>query len=65
MTLEIGWISLQVSMPVLVVRHYHANPHVVGFIFGGFGAGAVAGAVAAYWIVSRAEPLAMMAGAVT
>jgi MFS family permease len=65
MTLEIGWISLQVSMPVLVVRHYHANPHVVGFIFGGFGAGAVAGAVAAYWIVSRAEPLAMMAGAFT
>jgi predicted MFS family arabinose efflux permease len=64
-TLEIGWISLQTSLPVLVVRHYHANPHDLGFIFAAFGVGAVVGAAVAYRLVVRMDALTMVAGAFT
>jgi len=57
--LDIGWQLLFATLPVLVVTHYHADPHVLGLLFGGLGGGALAGAVVAMKIAPRVEPLAL------
>jgi MFS family permease len=56
---EIGWTSLFATMPVLVVRHYGADPKVLGWIVGALGAGALVGAGVAYKIVERYDPLTL------
>jgi len=56
---EIGWTSLFATMPVLVVRHYGADPKVLGWIVGALGAGALVGAGVAYKIVARHDPLTL------
>src|SRR5215218_5704076 len=56
---EIGWTSLFATMPVLVVRHYDADPKVLGWIVGALGAGALVGAGVAYKIVARHDPLTL------
>src|SRR5215212_7604200 len=56
---EIGWVSLFATMPVLVVRHYDADPKVLGWIVGALGAGALVGAGVAYRIVDRFDPLSL------
>jgi MFS family permease len=60
---EIGWTSLFATMPVLVVRHYGADPKVLGWIVGALGAGALVGAGVAYKIVARYDPLTLSATA--
>jgi MFS family permease len=57
--LDIGWQLLFATLPVLVVRHYDANPHVLGWLFGGLGGGALAGALVALRVASRFEPLTL------
>jgi hypothetical protein len=42
--IDICWQLLFASLPVLVVAKYHADPHVLGWLFGGFGGGALLGA---------------------
>jgi MFS family permease len=61
--IDIAWQSLFATMPVLVVRHYHADPKVLGWILGALGGGALVGAAAAYRIVDRFDPLALASGA--
>jgi MFS family permease len=61
--IDIGWQALFATMPVLVVRHYHADPKVLGLILGGLGAGAIVGAVAAYRLVDRIDALALASAA--
>jgi len=56
---EIGWVSLFATLPVLVVRHYDADPKVLGWIVGALGAGALVGAGVAYRIVERYDPLTL------
>jgi len=56
---EIGWVSLFATLPVLVVRHYGADPKVLGWIVGALGAGALVGAGVAYRIVERYDPLTL------
>ena len=57
--IDVAWQSLFATMPVLVVRHYHADPKVLGWILGALGAGALVGAAAAYRLVDRFDALAL------
>jgi MFS family permease len=57
--IDMAWQSLFATMPVLVVRHYDADPKVLGWIFGALGAGAILGAAAAYRLVDRFDALAL------
>jgi predicted MFS family arabinose efflux permease len=57
--LDSCWTVFFASLPVLVVTQYHADPHIVGVLIGAFGVGAVAGAVAALFIVNRFDPLVL------
>ncbi|MDP9284599.1 MAG: MFS transporter [Actinomycetota bacterium] len=47
------------SLPVLVVTQYHANPRILGWLFGALGGGALVGALASMRIVRRVEPLTL------
>jgi MFS family permease len=51
------WLALFAVMPVLVLERYGADPQVLGWIWGAWGAGAVAGSVIAFRIVSRIDRL--------
>jgi predicted MFS family arabinose efflux permease len=46
-----------ICLPVLVVARYAADPHVLGFLFGGFGVGSLAGALLALRVADRLDPL--------
>ena len=56
--LDSCWTVFFACLPVLVVSKYHADPHIVGVLIGGFGVGALVGAFAALFVVNRFEPLA-------
>jgi predicted MFS family arabinose efflux permease len=58
---DVCWTAFFASLPVLVVSRYDANPHVLGWLFGALGGGALVGAVVALRVVRRVEPLAMTA----
>jgi MFS family permease len=51
------WLALFAVMPVLVLERYGADPQVLGWIWGAWGAGAVAGSVVAFRIVARVDRL--------
>jgi MFS family permease len=59
--LDVCWTLFFAALPVLVVSRYHANPHVLGWLFGALGGGALVGAFAALRLVRRFEPLTMTA----
>jgi MFS family permease len=51
------WLALFAVMPVLVLERYGTEPQVLGWIWGAWGAGAVAGSVIAFRIVARVDRL--------
>jgi len=57
--IDISWTLLFASLPVLVVTQYHADPHILGWLFGALGGGALVGAFASMRIVRRFDPLAL------
>jgi MFS family permease len=61
--IDICWQLLFASLPVLVVTSYHANPRILGWLFGAMGGGALLGAVASMGIVRRVEALTLGAAA--
>jgi len=61
--IDIAWQALFATMPVLVVRHYGADPKVLGWILGALGAGALLGAAAAYRLVERFDALSLASAA--
>jgi MFS family permease len=61
--IDTAWQALFATMPVLVVRHYDADPKVLGVLFGALGAGAIVGAAAAYRLVERFDPLSLASAA--
>ena len=61
--LDVCWMVFFATLPVLVVTQYGANPHVLGWLFGALGGGALVGALVALRVVRRVEPLALTAGA--
>ncbi|MFZ1881215.1 MAG: MFS transporter [Gaiellaceae bacterium] len=56
--LDVCWQLMFASLPVLVVTQYHANPRVLGYLFGALGGGALVGAFVSMHMVRRLEPLA-------
>jgi predicted MFS family arabinose efflux permease len=58
--IDVCWMLLFASLPVLVVTHYHANPRILGWLFGALGGGALVGAFVSLWTVRRFDdPLAL------
>jgi MFS family permease len=56
--LDVCWQLVFACLPVLVVTQYHANPRVLGWLFGALGGGALVGAFVSMRMVRRFEPLA-------
>jgi MFS family permease len=61
--IDVCWQLLFASLPVLVATQFHANPRVLGLLFGAFGGGALVGAFASMPMLRRVEALALGAGA--
>jgi MFS family permease len=55
--LNVVWSALAVTFPVLVLERYGERPQILGWIFGAFGVGQVAGAVVSYRIIGRVDRL--------
>jgi MFS family permease len=53
--------ALVVGMQSLVYFHYDANAHVLGFLFGSFGVGALAGGLIAQQVAQKADLLKLAA----
>lgn len=56
--------GLIVGVQVLAYSSYHENAHALGFLFGGFGVGALLGALAAQVLTQRVELTALSALAI-
>ena len=57
--IDICWMLIFASLPVLVVTQYHADPHILGWLFGGLGGGALAGAFVSMPLVRRFDSLTL------
>jgi predicted MFS family arabinose efflux permease len=63
--IDICWMLLFASLPVLVVSSYHADPRILGWLFGAMGGGALVGALVSMTIVRKVEALTLGAAAFT
>ena len=54
---DVGWLAFFVAVPFLVLTRYGDQPQLVGWILGGFGAGAVVGNVAIFRFVRGIDQL--------
>ena len=61
--IDICWKLLFASLPVLVVTSYHANPRILGWLFGALGGGALVGAFVSMRVVRKVEALTLGAAA--
>src|SRR5215218_2823960 len=55
--LDVCWTLFFASLPVLVVTKYDADAHILGWLFGALGGGALVGALVALRMVRRVAPL--------
>jgi MFS family permease len=55
--IDVAWNVLFGALPVLVLTRYGADPELVGWLYGGFGIGALLGSVVAFWIVGACDKL--------
>ena len=58
---DMAWQAIFISLPVLVVTRYEADPRIVGAMFAAFGVGAVLGNTVAYRLVKRLDGLTLIA----
>jgi len=59
---DTAWTAFFVSVPVLVVERFGADPRIAGWLLASFGIGAVAGNVVAYrYLLGRAQGLTVVA----
>jgi predicted MFS family arabinose efflux permease len=49
--------AISVAVPLLAFTRYHRDPHIAGWIFTGFGVGAIAGSVLVVKLLDRFAPL--------
>ena len=54
---DVGWLVLFAAMPVLVLARFGEEPELLGWIWGGWGVGAVVGAVVAFRFAARFDRL--------
>lgn len=57
---DIAFQAIFISLPVLVVARYDANPRIVGVLFAAFGVGCVVGNVVSYRLVRRVDGLSLI-----
>ena len=63
--IDICWMLLFASLPVLVVSSYDANPRILGWLFGAMGGGSLVGALVSMVVVRKVEALTLGAAAFT
>jgi predicted MFS family arabinose efflux permease len=56
--------ALTVAVPLLAYTRYHRDPHVAGWVFTGFGIGAIAGSVIVMKLLDRVPPLKLACGGI-
>ena len=61
--IDICWMLIFASLPVLVVTSYHANIRILGVLSGALGGGALVGALVSMVVVRRVEALTLGAAA--
>ena len=54
---DVAWLAFFTVMPFLVLTRFGDEPQILGWILGGFGAGAVAGSVVIFRVVRRVDGL--------
>jgi MFS family permease len=54
---DVAWLAFFVTMPVLVLTRFGEQPEILGWIFGAWGLGAVAGSAVMFRIVRRVDGL--------
>ena len=54
---DVGWLVLFAAMPVLVLARFGEEPELLGWIWGGWGVGAVLGSVIAFRFAGRFDRL--------
>ena len=54
---DVAWLAFFVTMPVLVITRFGEQPEILGWIFGAWGLGAVAGSAVMFRIVRRVDGL--------
>ncbi len=53
--LNVVWSAFGVMFPVLVLERYGDRPEILGWIFGGFGVGAIVGSLASFGVIARLD----------
>jgi hypothetical protein len=62
--IDVCWNVLFAALPVLVLTRYGGHAAVLGWLFGGFGAGCLLGSVVAFRIVRSADALLLASTAI-
>lgn len=61
---DAAWMAFFISVPVLVVARFDADPRIAGWLLASFGVGAVVGNVVAYRLLEGVDGLAVIAACV-
>jgi predicted MFS family arabinose efflux permease len=56
-----AWTAFFITVPVLVVARFGADPRIAGWLFASFGVGALLGNFLSYRVARRVEPLNLIA----
>jgi MFS family permease len=54
---DVTWLALFAALPVLVIERFGAQPEILGWLFGGFGVGAVVGSAVAFRFIGGIDRL--------
>jgi len=58
---DMAWTAFFITVPVLVVARFGADPRIAGWLFASFGVGALLGNAVSYRMARRVEPLNLIA----
>jgi hypothetical protein len=61
--LNVVWSAFAVLFPVLVLERYGDHPEILGWIFGGFGVGAIVGSVASFGVIAKLDRILLASSA--
>jgi predicted MFS family arabinose efflux permease len=61
--LNVVWSAFGVMFPVLVLERYGDRPEILGWIFGGFGVGAIVGSLASFGVIARLDRILLASSA--
>jgi MFS family permease len=61
--INVVWSAFGVMFPVLVLERYGEHPEILGWIFGAFGVGAIAGSVASFGLIAKLDRILLATSA--